>query len=325
MPRPSLGLLVAGLISLQLLPAMLPAAPPLQATESSEGQWVFSLIPRAFQKNPLVDQTVVTELTTEGKKLPRPSRSHPVYYAVEVAGYHAEGQGPEDTHPPTPEELAASLQQALAVNGYLPASREHPPAMLIVYYWGIHTNLDTGSDEIEGSATPDIRHKNLLSRAALVGGSKFADELRRALEKQDREDEVRVNLPPEFGSMLANFGPLRLFTERDAKTRQLYEEARGDCHYAIASAYDYAEAAQGRRRLLWRTKMTADSQGVAMRDTLPGLILNAGKYFGVDMPESATMTKRLKRDEHVTLGPLEVEEYIDLPPPAPPPPPKARP
>jgi len=67
--------------------------------------------------------------------------------------------------------------------------------------------------------------------------------------------------------------------------------------------------------------MTADARGVAMRDTLPGLILNAGKYFGVDMPEAATMTKRLQRDGKVTLGPLEVEEYISLPPAAPPAPP----
>lgn len=70
--------------------------------------------------------------------------------------------------------------------------------------------------------------------------------------------------------------------------------------------------------------MTVDSRGVAMRDTLPGLILNAGKYLGVDMPEAATMTKRLQRDTTVKLGPLEVEEYLDKPV-APPPPPKARP
>jgi hypothetical protein len=313
-----------GLAGLLLLPAGLAGAPPMQNTESSAGQWVFSLVPRAFQKNPLVDQTVVTELTPEGRKLPPPSPARPVYYAVEVAGYHAEGQGAEDVNPPAAAELAANLQRALAVNGYLPASREHPPALLIIYYWGAHTNLDQGSDEVENSGFLDVGHKNLLSRAALVGGAKFAEELRRALEKQDRQDEIRVNMPPEFAAMLGSFGPLRLFVERDAKTRQLYEEARSDCYYAIASAYDYAAAAHGQRQLLWRTRMTADSQGVAMRDTLPGLILNAGKYMGVDMPEAATMTKRLQRDTSVKLGPLEVEEYMDLPP-APPPPPAEKP
>ncbi len=309
-----------GMACLLLLPAVLAGAPPLQNTESSEGQWVFSLVPRAFQKNPFVDQTVVTELTEDGKKVPPPSPEHPVYYLIDATGYHAEGQGPEDDNPPTPAELTASLQRALAVNGYRPATREHPPTLLIVYYWGLHTNLNTGTDGDPG--IPDVGHKNLLSRAALVGGSKFAEELRQALQKQDREDEVRATLPPEFKAMFGSFGPLRLFTERDAKTRQLYEEARADCYYAIASAYDYAEAVQGRRKLLWRSKLTADAQGVAMRDTLPNLILNAGKYLGVDMPEAATITKRMQRNSKVTLGPLEVEEYMD---PAAPPPPADKP
>jgi hypothetical protein len=123
---------------------------------------------------------------------------------------------------------------------------------------------------------------------------------------------------------MSYFGPLERFLQRDGKTRQLYEEARADCYYAIASAYDYAAASHGQHRLLWRTKMTLSSQGVAMRDTLPGLVLNAGKYLGVDMPEAATMTKHAQRDEHVTLGPMEVEEYLDKPAAAAPPPDKPK-
>jgi hypothetical protein len=308
----------SGLVCLLFPPAALFAGPPLQNTESNEGQWVGSLIPRAFQKNPLVDQTVVTELTPDGKKLPPPSPDHPVYYVLENAGYHAEGMGPEDRHPPSAEELTATMRRALAANGYLPATRAHPPSLLVVYFWGAHTNLDQGSADVLGTAFTDPTHKNLLSRAALVGGAKFAEDLRQVLQKQDREDEMRANMPQEFGTMLANFGPLKMFIERDAKTRQLYEEAVAECYYAVASAYDYAAATKGQRRLLWRTKMTVESQGVAMNDTLPGLVLNAGKYLGVDMPEAATMTKRAQRDGQVTLGPLEVEEYLDKPA-APPP------
>lgn len=314
--------MLAGLAGLLCLPAVLMGGPPLQNTESSEGQFVFSLIPRAFQKNPLLDQTVVTELTEEGKKLPPPSPARPVYYVFQPAGYHAEGHGAEDRNPPPADELAAVMQRALAVNGYHPATAAHPPSLLIIFHWGIHTNLDEGSSEIEGSGFPDVGHKNLLSRAALVGGNRFAGELREVLQKQDREDELRADLPAEFSSMLTNFGPLRLFTERDAKTRQLYEDALADCYFAIASAYDCAAAAHGQRKLLWRCKMTVDSRGVSMRDSVPSLILNAGKYLGVDMPEAATMTKRMKRDEKVTLGPLEVEEYLDQAAPRPPDKPK---
>jgi len=321
MTRAPTRLLCAALAGLLAPLALSAGGPPLTNTESSEGQFSFSLIPRPFQKNPLVDQTVVTELTPDGKKLPPPSPAHPVYYVADSGGYHAEGQGPEDEHPPAAEVLATSMLQALAVNGYQPATRAHPPTLLIVYYWGAHTNLDTGSGEIDDTGFLDVGHKNLLSRAALVGGSKFAEDLRQALQKQDRQNEMKANMPQAYGAMLSEFGPLQLFIQRDGKTRQLYEEAKGDCYYVVASAYDFAAATQGKRVLLWRSKMTVDSHGVAMRDTLPGLILNAGKYLGLDMPEAATMLKHAQRDEHVTLGPLEVEEYMDKPAP----PPKSQP
>lgn len=302
-------LLHPGLAALLFAPAALTGTPPRADTESSEGQWVFSLLPRSLQKNPLVDLTVMTEMTDEGRKLPPPTPDRPVYYTVAPMGYHAEGHAPDDRNPPAAKELIADLQRALAVNGYRPAAPGLPPSLLIVFHWGLHSNLDAGDDQFGGF--PDVAHRNLLSRAALVGGSKFAAELRQALEKQDLEDLVKTTLPAMFQSMLPDFGPLRLFVERDAKTRQLYESARTDCYYAIASAYDYAEASSGRRKLLWRSKLTVDASGVAMRDTLPGLILSAGKYLGVDMPEAATITQHMERKTTVTLGPLEVDEYLE--------------
>jgi len=294
------------------LPAVLLAAgPPLSNTESSEGELDFNFIPRAFQKDPFVDQTVITELTEAGKKIPPPSPSQPIYYLAESGGYRTEGHGAPNENPPPAAEITAALQHALAVNGYLPATPMHPPQLLVVYFWGEHTNFDPGSGEFDHTAFPDAGHKNLLARAALVGGTKFAEELRQVLQKQDREDEMRTRMPPAVGGMLTSFGPLRMFVQRDYKSRQLYEESRADCYFVVASAYHYASAIQGKRTLLWRTKMTLDSRGVAMRDTLPRLILNAGKYLGVDMPEAATITRRMKRGEHVTLGPLEVKEYRD--------------
>ena len=283
---------------------------PQQNTESSTGQFVFSLVPKAFQKNPLVDQTVITEMTEEGKKLPPPSRENPAYYVAEPGGFHVEGHSPGDEQPPA-ADLERSMKQALAINGYQPSSPGHPPSLLIIYYWGSHNNLDQGSAEVPSTAFTDAGHKNLLSRAALVGGNKFAGELKKALELQDRQREMAAAAPPEYNGMMSAFGPLQRFTERDPKTRQLYEESKADCYYVVASAYDYLAAARGQRILLWRSKMTVDAQGVSMTDTLPGLILNAGTYFGRDMPEPATITKRVSREGQVRLGPLEVKDYFE--------------
>lgn len=315
-------LLRTGLSGLLLSAAVLANSAPLQNTESRDSQVEFNLLPRSLQKNPRLDQTVITELTAEGKKLPVPSPANPVYYVTESVGFHAEGHSPEDRRLPKAEELAASFQSALAVNGYRPATPEHLPSLLIVYYWGSHTNLDSGSEAEGDTGIPDVDHKNLLSRAALVGGTRFAAELRQALEQQDLEDKARELARPHqendasrmidaMAVTIGNAGPLARFINRDTKTSQLFNEACSDCYYLVASAYDYATAARGQRRLLWRSKMTIDSQAVAMRDTLPGLIFNAGKYFGVDMPEAATMTKRMIGEGSVKLGPLEIKEWSD--------------
>jgi hypothetical protein len=194
---------------------------------------------------------------------------------------------------------------------YLPATREHPPTLLLVYHWGSHNTLAGGDENTPGFE--DIGHANLLSRAAIVGGVKFSRELARALEDQDTQDELPSLVPPGFDSTAVNFQPLERFMDRDDRTRQLVEQSQANCYYLIVSAYDFASVAQGRRQLLWRTKMTVDAQGVAMSDTLPGLIINAGKYFGRDMPVAATLSKRLSAEGRVNLGELEIKEYLPAP------------
>lgn len=278
---------------------------PPPNTESSEGQWVFNLAPKAFQKNPLVDQTVMTEMTDEGRKILPPTPESPAYYVAQPSGYHTEGHGTSSEHPPSEAVLANCLKQALAINHYLPADPGHDPTLLIFYVWGAHNTLDKGSDEIGGDF-PDVGNRNLLSRAALVGGAKFAAELKEALEEHERLAEL-----PLTAELL---DPLRRFVERDPKTRQLFEQSRNNCYYVVASAYDYQAMAQGQgRKLLWRSKMTVDATGVSMTDTLPTLVLNAAKYLGRDMPESATLKRRVIRDGQVKLGPMEVKEYMDKP------------
>ncbi len=250
-------------------------------------------------------------MTEDGKKVAPPSKDDPVYYLAQPAGYHMEGHGMAGEKQPTMAELQDAVSRSLAVNGYLPAGPGHPPSLLVVYYWGSHNNLDQGSDEIAGTGFVDANHRNLLSRAALVGGSKFALELKKALELQDRQDEMKAIASPDIAPMMSAFGPLQLFLARDPKIRQLYEESLANCYYAVVSAYDYLAGTKGERKLLWRSKMTVDAQGVSMPDTLPGLILGAGRYFGHDMPESATITKPMLQDGQVKLGPLEVKDYFE--------------
>lgn len=289
---------------LVLAPVLQAAADPSPLPKEPESPWRFSILPKSLQKNPLIDQTVVTEMTDEGRKLPAPTAENPAYYVAVPAGLHNEGFATDSDHPPSNAILADCLQRALAINHFLPSGPDHPPTLLISYLWGVHNNLDQGSDEI-GVASPDIGHRNLLSRAALVGGTKFAAELKAVLEADDRE--ISSGAP-----RIMLLDPLKLFVERDARTRQLFALSSGQCYYLVASAYDYQAAARKEgRKLLWRSKMTVDSSGMAMADTLPTLVLNAGIYLGRDMPEAATLLRRSNRNTEVILAPMEVKEYLD--------------
>ena len=57
------------------------------AAPRDSANWVFELLPKAFQRNPRLNLTVITELTAEGKKLPDVSAQHPAYFLAQSAGY----------------------------------------------------------------------------------------------------------------------------------------------------------------------------------------------------------------------------------------------
>jgi hypothetical protein len=159
-----------------------------------------------------------------------------------------------------------------------------------------------------GAASPfaDVGHKNLLSRAALVGGTKFAQELEKVLREQDAMNAA--------GGIAGSVTPLEVFTEKSDKYRELIEQAYDDCYYVVASAYEGAALSHGQKKLLWRTKMTTNSRGVAMAQSLPALITTGGPYFGTDMSEAQTLERRELPEGHVKLGtPVEVKDNPKTP------------
>lgn len=263
------------------------------AGEKKTSKWVFSLLPRAFQSNPRVDLAVITEMTDEGKKLPVPTAEKPVYYFAQAAGFHGEGHGVQKAPSLEPEKIEAQMSEALRGNHYLPASPEHPPTLVLFYHWGEHNRLDPEFD--------DLGNRNLLSRAQLVGGTKFADELRQALNEQELTGTSSRDISD----------PVHRLIERDDLTRQLMEQIFSDCYFIVVSAYEGAALAQGQRKLLWRTKITTSAQGLALKETMPVLVAGGSGHYGREMPTAAVVDKRLRRGGRVDIGEAEVKEYIE--------------
>ncbi len=319
--------------------------------------FVFSILPKSLQRNPRVDLNVITEMTPEGKKRPKVTPDHPAYYVAQAGGYKQLGQTPVGhEHPPPLPDLERVMAKALATAGFLPEETPaHPATIAVVYNWGSHTTPTEDDQSIlnelaaaqaaqeNGSAPPppsatssnfaedqlpralsDLAlRKDLLERASIVGGNKFAAEFSIALTAQAKYQS------PVLASALGNSDmpstpfddpgcPFYRFYNRDERTMHLVEESFSSFYFVIATGYDYAALAKGQHVVLWRTKMTVNSLGVAMKETLPSLVIAAGQFLGKDMPDAETITKKILRGGNVEIGTPTVKDYSEGPvnPPA---------
>ena len=290
------------------------AAAALAPKKPEKSQWVFSLLPKSFQKNPRLDLTVITEMTEEGKKLPPVTPANPAYFIAQSSGYHQLGDsvGNEKTLPVA--EVERILTRSLATSGYLPAKPpEIQPSLVVFYTWGTHSLL-VEPDPDNPSLSPIAVERNILDRAAMVGGEKFARELLKLFSQADDMATANQMPPPDPSGAVAPISPIlgpdqmafanpvNLFKMQNPKNEFLVDQAADDIYYVVASAYDYRAISQHQRILLWRTRMTVAAQGVSEVQTLPTLITTAGPYFGKDMGESEILSRRPVPDGRVEIG-----------------------
>lgn len=304
-------------IAFAALPAMASAAaaPEKPAKkESGKSEWVFSLLPKSFQKNPKIDLTVITEMTEAGKKLPPVSAAAPAYFITQSGGFRQMGHAPGGEKSLSAEQVEKILVRSLATNGYRPAeSPAHPPSLAVIYIWGSH-NLLVEGDVDNPSLSGEAVARNLLDRAALVGGEKFAKQM---LELFQQADSMALSAPPArvdptgavptiqpvIGAAQLDFmNPVAQFKRASPKNEFLVDQSAEDLYYVVASAYDYASLAKKQRVLLWRTRMTVAAQGVSQEQTLPTLIASAAPYFGKEMTEPEILNKRAVPEGNVEVG-----------------------
>jgi len=270
--RPSRGEITAMIRSLLrsalvLLPVLPAAAAPSAAVE--RGRVI----------------AVITEYTDFGRKVAPPSADQPAYFVAQSTGQHDFGQAlagePTLAAPAVQPQLAA----ALAAAHYLAAPAGREPTLLVIFSWGLHAQV---APDLE-----DPGYGNLLDRAALVAGQKFAAELRSVLDQYDLSVAATSQRPwgaqmpgmrPTTPAILQDgFSPLESFRRRDLLTARLLEQISDDCYYVIVTAYDYAALARGARRPLWRTKLSMRAQGTALPDAVAALLRQGSGYFGRDM------------------------------------------
>ncbi|MEO7412723.1 MAG: hypothetical protein ABIZ81_05140 [Opitutaceae bacterium] len=270
------------------------------------------LLPTAWQKRPKMRFHVYTEMTPQGRSRPEPTSTAPLTYFspegkyVETGWLVIAGERP----PPWPQ-LREAMQKALAGNSYhLIADDRQRPDLLIVFTYGAFStdlaslappeaDLPVTAEELLVYALQDrAALKDVLDRARFIGGARVAEELRLALV---------------FGSV-----PQLLNGSAGDKVRDIVELAFHPCYFVTATAYDFSGVEKKQKIPLWQTRMTIDTQGVAMDEVLKPLIANTGAYLGRETPEAVIIGKRIDREGRVEVGtPTVVPDKEPKPGPAP--------
>ncbi|HTZ20376.1 MAG TPA: hypothetical protein VMC06_05795 [Opitutaceae bacterium] len=276
----------------------------------SDGAFSFSLMPKAFQKKPQIDMTVFTTVTDAGRLVAPASPDHPVYYVSYPGGFREFGGAYAGVHPPPVADLERVMKKALASQGYLPVTdTAHRPSVFVVFTWGMHSRLDPNTEEI----SPQAAVQNMLERAALVGGTYFANQVGRAYEERALSQLSGLTFTDASFNLI---DPVHRLTEGNVKAEYLMYQIQEDIYFVVASAYDYASVAQRKRTLLWRTNMTVNSYGVNMKETLPPLIATAAPFFGHETAGPEALQRHINRYGQVDIGQPTVVEYMDSSAPA---------
>jgi hypothetical protein len=235
-------------------------------------------------------QVIAVTDTTPAGALRRPvSAANPVYYAAVSAGYREFGGIIAGEKIPAKDEVLKTIARVLAKQGYLPSNDDKPPSLLLVWAWG------TMNTDRMYSFNPDDTEGRQINRNQLL---RFLGAYKLGLITKE-PDPFRQDL------ML----PGALF--RDADSEMISDLATEDLYVAAISAYDYAAATRQQKTLLWMTKISCPSRGLALPETLPAMLALAGPYFGRETakPVSVKATEQFKTE--VKIGDPTLVEFID--------------
>ena len=233
-------------------------------------------------------QVIAVTDTTPAGALRRPvTPANPVYYMAVSAGYRDFGGIIAGDKIPAKDEMLKAIAKVLAKQGYLPATDENPPTLLLFWTWGT-MNADR-MVTMNGDEGPQTNRRQLLR---FMGAYKLGLISK---EKSGFQDELGMN-----GVLF-----------RDADQDMIYELASEDLYVAAISAYDYAAAKRSEKTLLWMTKIACPSRRLAMNETLPVMLTLAGPHIGRDTAKPVSIKAADKLKPEVRIGDPTVVEYME--------------
>jgi hypothetical protein len=266
---------VAGLITASLLMLALSTA-----ASASILDWL-------FPKHE-VQVIAVTDTTPVGALRRPASAANPVYYAAVNAGYRDFGGIIAGDKIPPKEEVVKTITKVLAKQGYLPATAEHPASLLLLWTWG---TMNTDRDY----SNPDDTSGRQINRNQLL---RFMGAYKLGLISKDPDPFRQDTMLP--GAWI-----------RDADSEMISDLATEDLYVVAISAYDYGAALRQEKVLLWMTKISCPSRGLAMPETLPAMLALAGPHIGRETvkPVSVKASEQFKGE--VKIGDPTIVEFLE--------------
>ena len=223
---------------------------------------------------------VVVDVTAEGKKAIRPTPDKPAFYLPLPAGYTERGrvlvhyQRP----PPSAPEVQRLVTEALAKQNYQPATKQSPPSLVLVYWWGYIAPEFVGPQKSKkiGRGGEFVNEVEMLS---MVGG-----------ETVDTKNTY------------------------DPQIQEIIAASRHPRYYLLVSAFDYQAWLHHNSVLLWRAHVSCPVWHHYLDQVLPTLINTGAPLFGQETTAPVLITT--PNVGRVMLGEPVVKAIPEAPPPA---------
>lgn len=199
--------------------------------------------------------TVVTDMTQQGRRGPKPSSGHPLYYAPHMRGYQEIGSKVAGEKQPDAHAMAHVVAEELAHEGYFVADAHHTPDLFLSIAWG---RISPSSDVVDQGV-------NQVDDFGTDGTAGLPDDRVSTLEMAIVLGHTAVNL-------------MALETPGHRQFMEMVNESR---YYIIVSAFD-AKAYQQthKKQLLWTTKMSVPTGADYFPELVAGMVKAGGPAFG---------------------------------------------
>jgi len=271
---------------------------------------------------------VVGDVTEAGKKFVHPTPGRPVYYYPDTVGYKEMGNYlVGEKPPPLTPEVENMIAKALYEQGYRLVTRQSPPDLLLVFWWGYVA--PQAVDASAGSALATLAVTNGLGKAVTMGFSgrpgtpagaaMAAQEAGNAGDNTDGEIGGGINTIPinqnqmltllagdKYDSLPQGSMPFRSPPLRD----EINRAALTPRYYVMVSAFDFQIALKQKKMVrLWTARMSTARAGTTLDKVLPALITAGGPIFGRDTALPMFVQEQTDPMGRVIVGAPVVKDY----------------